>query len=152
METATALSLGQAARLTGLGKTTLARAIRAGRLSATRTETGGYSIEPCELARVFPIPSPVVTTGDTWPVTGQTVQSATALTERATDELVAALREMAAILKNENADLRQERDRFREERDQALRRDLPPPIPVATPEPKPQTWWRRLWRWLRSTT
>ena len=56
METTTALSLGQAARLTGLGKTTLARAIRAGRLSATRTETGGYSIEPCELARVFPTP------------------------------------------------------------------------------------------------
>jgi excisionase family DNA binding protein len=97
METATALSLGQAARLTGLGKTTLARAIRAGRLSATRTETGGYSIEPCELGRVFPIPSPVVATGDTWPVTGQTVQSATApVTDPATDELVGALREMVA--------------------------------------------------------
>ena len=144
METTTALSLGQAARLTGLGKTTLTRAIRAGRLSATRTEMGGYSIEPCELARVFPIPSPVVATGDTWPVTGQTVQSATPLTERATDELVAALREMAAILKSENADLRQERDRFREERDQAQRRDLPPPRPVGDP---PRGWW--LWR--RST-
>jgi excisionase family DNA binding protein len=145
METATALSLGQAARLTGLGKTTLARAIRAGRLSATRTETGGYSIEPCELGRVFPIPSPVVVTGDTWPVTGQTVQSATApVTDPATDELVGALREMVAILKSENADLRQERDRFREERDQAQRRDLPPPRPVRDP---PRGW--RLWR--RST-
>ena len=140
METTTALSLGQAARLTGLGKTTLARAIRAGRLSATRTEIGGYSIEPCELARVFPIPSPVVATGDTGPVTGQTVQSATApVTDSATDELVAALREMVAILKSENADLRQERDRFREERDQAQRRDLPPPQPVEDP---PQGWWR----------
>src|SRR6185436_10275534 len=136
METTTALSLGQAARLTGLGKTTLARAIHAGRLSATRTETGGYSIEPCELARVFPIQGTAVATVDHRSVTGQTVQSATTpLTGKATDELVAALRETVAILKSENTDLRQERDRFREERDQALRRDLPPPQPAATSEP-----------------
>lgn len=130
METTTALSLGQAARLTGLGKTTLARAIQAGRLSATRTETGGYSIEPCELARVFPIQGAAVATVDHGSVTGQMAQLATI---PATDELVAALREMAAILKSENVDLRQERDRFREERDQALRRDLPPPQPVKKP-------------------
>jgi hypothetical protein len=36
------LSLGEASRLTGRGKTTLARAIRRGALSATRNETGGY--------------------------------------------------------------------------------------------------------------
>ena len=47
-----AISLGEAARLTGLGKTTLARAIKAGRLSATRTDIGSYQIDP--LARVYP--------------------------------------------------------------------------------------------------
>jgi hypothetical protein len=57
-DTSTILSLGQAARLTGFGKTTLARAIKAGRLSATRNETGGYSIDAAELARVFPFPAP----------------------------------------------------------------------------------------------
>jgi hypothetical protein len=39
------VSLGQAARLAGLGKTTLARAIKAGRLSATRRDDGGYQID-----------------------------------------------------------------------------------------------------------
>jgi excisionase family DNA binding protein len=36
------VTLGEAARLTGLGKTTLARAIKAGRLSATRTDLGSF--------------------------------------------------------------------------------------------------------------
>ena len=49
------LSLGQAARLTRTSKTTLTRSIRAGRLSATRTDAGGYRIDPAELARVFSV-------------------------------------------------------------------------------------------------
>ena len=44
-------SLGQAARAASRSKTTIHRP--AGRLSASRTETGGWSIEPSELARVF---------------------------------------------------------------------------------------------------
>jgi hypothetical protein len=39
----------------GLGKTTLARAIKAGRLSATWTDLG-----TAELARVYPFPAPTV--------------------------------------------------------------------------------------------
>jgi excisionase family DNA binding protein len=54
LDTVTTLTLGQAARATGLSNTTLVRAIKAGRLSATRTETGSYSIDAAELARVFP--------------------------------------------------------------------------------------------------
>ena len=49
------LTLGQAARLTGRGKTTLTRAIRAGRLSATRRDDGGYLIDPSELARIYDV-------------------------------------------------------------------------------------------------
>jgi len=52
------VTLGEAARLTGLGKTTLARAIKAGRLSAARTDIGTYQIDPAELARVYPFPAP----------------------------------------------------------------------------------------------
>ena len=44
------VTLGEAARLTGLGKTTLARAIKAGRLSATRTDLGSYQIDPSRRA------------------------------------------------------------------------------------------------------
>jgi hypothetical protein len=46
-------SLGQAAKAAGRSKTTIHRAISSGRLSATRNESGGYSIDPAELARVF---------------------------------------------------------------------------------------------------
>jgi hypothetical protein len=48
-------SLGQAARETGLDKSTLSRAIKSGRLSAQRKDgNGGYEIDPAELFRVFP--------------------------------------------------------------------------------------------------
>lgn len=50
------LSLGQAAKLAGVGKTTISRAIQAGRLSAAgRTPDGGYQIDPAELSRVYEI-------------------------------------------------------------------------------------------------
>jgi hypothetical protein len=49
----TMLSLGQAARLASVGKTTIARAIQSGRLSATRRDDGGYAIDPAELCRVY---------------------------------------------------------------------------------------------------
>lgn len=48
------LTLRQAAGLTGKSKSTLTRAIKAGRLSATRNAAGVYTIDPAELARVFP--------------------------------------------------------------------------------------------------
>ena len=46
------LTSGQAAKLAGVGKTTLARGIKFSRLSATRRDGGGYAIDPSELARV----------------------------------------------------------------------------------------------------
>src|SRR4051812_3930666 len=51
------LTLGQAAKLTALNKTTLNRAIRGGRLSAQRRDDGSYLIDVSELERVYPIRS-----------------------------------------------------------------------------------------------
>ena len=51
-------TLGQAAKATGIPKPRLSRAISKGQISATRTESGGYLIDPAELHRVF---SPVTT-------------------------------------------------------------------------------------------
>ena len=47
-------TLGMAARATGLSKSTIHRAIKGGRISATRADAGSYDIEPAELHRVFP--------------------------------------------------------------------------------------------------
>lgn len=50
------MSLRQAAELTGKSKSTLTRAIKAGRLSASRDAEGVYAIDPAELARAYPLP------------------------------------------------------------------------------------------------
>lgn len=47
-------TLSGAAKATGRGKSTLQRAIKAGKLSARRTDEGAYLIDAAELARVFP--------------------------------------------------------------------------------------------------
>ena len=49
------LSLGQAAKETGMDKSTISRAIKSGKLSATRQEHGGYAIDPAE-AHEPPVP------------------------------------------------------------------------------------------------
>lgn len=48
------LTLREAAKLTGKSKSTLTRAIKAGRLSASRDGEGMYVIDPAELARAYP--------------------------------------------------------------------------------------------------
>ena len=47
-------TLGEAAKATGKAKTTIQRAIKSGRISASKTDAGAYSIDPSELHRVFP--------------------------------------------------------------------------------------------------
>jgi len=47
-------TLGEAARATGKAKPTIARAIQAGRISASRSDDGSWVIDPAELHRVYP--------------------------------------------------------------------------------------------------
>src|SRR6185369_6775676 len=44
-------TLGEAARASGKGKSTIAKAIKSGRISATRDPDGSYRIDPAELHR-----------------------------------------------------------------------------------------------------
>src|SRR3954447_18710272 len=48
-------TLGQAAKATGTSKMTIARALKAGRISGEKDETGAYSLDPAEVHRVFPL-------------------------------------------------------------------------------------------------
>jgi hypothetical protein len=59
----TTLSLGQAARLTGRGKTIFARAI-SGRIFVGSKEDGSHNVDAAELARVHPFPAPVETVAE----------------------------------------------------------------------------------------
>ncbi len=54
-------TLGTAAKSTGKSKTTIQRAISKGLISAEKDRSGGYSIDPAELHRIFPpLPSDTV--------------------------------------------------------------------------------------------
>src|SRR3990170_588475 len=50
----TMLSLSEAASAAGIAKSTIWRAVKAGRISATKTEMGTYQVDAAELFRVFP--------------------------------------------------------------------------------------------------
>jgi hypothetical protein len=48
-------TLGEAARASGKSKSTIAKAIKSGRVSAARGVDGSYQIDPAELHRVYPL-------------------------------------------------------------------------------------------------
>jgi hypothetical protein len=50
-----AYTLGEAARATGKSKPAISKAIKSGRLSASRADDGSYRIDPAELERVYPV-------------------------------------------------------------------------------------------------
>mgnify|MGYP000313988492 CR=1 FL=1 len=47
-------TLGEAAKATGKSKPTIQRAIKSGKISASKSENGSYEIDPSELHRIFP--------------------------------------------------------------------------------------------------
>jgi hypothetical protein len=49
-----AYTLGEAAKVTGISKASISRAINSGRISAIKKDDGSFSIEPVELHRVYP--------------------------------------------------------------------------------------------------
>lgn len=47
-------TLNEAAKAAGKSKTTIHRALKSGKISATKLDSGAYTIEPAELHRIFP--------------------------------------------------------------------------------------------------
>ena len=48
-------TLGEAAKACGMSKATLSKAVKSGKISASKNENGSFSIEEVELHRVYPI-------------------------------------------------------------------------------------------------
>ena len=132
------LSLREAAQQARTSKSTILRAIQSGRLSATRTDDGGYSIDPAELCRVYP-PRADAPDQSADQTAGQ--GAAVAATDASTElrirnaQLEAGFNALKAILEAEKKHL----DEVREDRDrwaaQAERLALPAPI---SPQSQPQ--------------
>ena len=93
-------TLGEAARATGLNKTTVLKAIRRGVISATKDDLGQWCIEPCELHRVYPARSEDNGSGNGLGNDGQPtdnpLQHALALAEARLGDLKAMLDDMRA--------------------------------------------------------
>ena len=117
-------TLGAAARHTGRSKATISKAISSGRLSATRSDRGGWFIDAAELERVYPV------NGSPKP---QTEPLETAALNRLLDEREATIR-----------DLRQRLDASEAERRCAQER-LTALITVESPPAQTsRRWWKRL--------
>lgn len=98
------LSLSQAAKITRKSKSTINRAIKTGKLSATRHEDGTYSIDPAELTRALDVePLESAKRRDADP-------DGTRLLERIT-----ALEAMLNREREISADLKEDRDRWRQQ-------------------------------------
>jgi predicted site-specific integrase-resolvase len=108
-------TLGDAAKATGKSKTTLHRAIKSGRISASKSEDGSYSIDPSELHRVFP-PVTEATPANAFQRNATEHQGNNLETLRIQMELQEKERERErALLQETIADLREDRDKWRQQ-------------------------------------
>ena len=95
------LTLGQAAKETGLSKPSISKAIKTGRLSAVKTESGEYQIDPVELFRVYPATSKPK---------ANTLQEETLSLLNGLQAALDAMRELLGQVEGERDDLRRRLD------------------------------------------
>ena len=132
------LTLGQVVRLTGVAKTTLSRAIKSGRLSASRRDDGAYLVDPAELERVYAMRADA--SGATDSVAHHAAPACDPETAARIAELEAEVRGLQALLAEVKssrdaalAEIRAGRDTAQEQLRQVL---------AALPPPR-RPWWRR---------
>jgi hypothetical protein len=119
-----ALPLVQAAQRVGLHRSNLLRAIKSGRLSGTRDESGAWLVDESELVRAFP----EVRTGSHQPAQPDALLQLRL--EHAEQRVCDLTRQLERALCEAG-----------EWREMAKRVALP------APKPEPMSWWR----WMRST-
>jgi len=144
-----AYTLGEAAKASGKSKATISKAIKSGRISAVKQDTGVFRIEAAELHRVYP-------------KTVDGNQDRTLQTVAQTPENTPSFKELQARLEAAQerltdrdtviADLREDRDRWRQQATALLADQRPVLQPVAEPAPQPDQpvvqlpkgFWKRL--------
>jgi excisionase family DNA binding protein len=153
----TTLSLREAAEQTGVSKSTVFRAIRAGKLSAGRDEGGNFEIDPAELFRVFP-PKSASSPDDQPARHGSAAAGTRAEGQHATDSEAVELRVRNASLEAEirglrdmAEELRRARDKWEQQAERAMLLLAAPkpaePMPASVPVGNDETpvarrgWW-----------
>ncbi len=124
-------SAGQAAKATGKSIPTITRAIKSGKISASRKSGGGYEIDPAELHRLFDAVTP---------------DSDVTVTELGRETPIApnVLQDKVKMLEEALADVRDDRDHWRQQAER-LAMALPAPVATASGQGKPaRGFWARL--------
>lgn len=134
------LSASKAAKETGTSVPTITRAIKSGKLSATKLEGGGYEIDPAELFRAFP---PITANRNDAP---SMLGSETPISDRVLQAENEMLRERLADKDNVIDDLRRRLDQEAEERRKltamlTYKPETPVPAPAAVPDRGKRSWW-----------
>jgi excisionase family DNA binding protein len=127
------LSANEAAKRTGKSVPTITRAIKSGKISAEKSGSGGYLIDPAELFRVFPAVAKL---------NAETLPMLKPETPRLPPSETHPLQEKVASLEAALADAKAERDEWR---DQAKRLAMALPAPTSETIVMPrQGMWARL--------
>ena len=132
-----AMGLSEAASATGVNRSTIYRAWKAGRLSATRTDAGQIEVDPAELFRVFPPIAAQEGATDAAPHGAK----ADAIDDNALR--VSALEVEVKLLREMLDAMRDDRDAWRAQAGQVIA-SLPPPSPAPVIDQPRRRWWR--WR------
>lgn len=123
---------GQAAKATGVATATITRALKSGKISGQKDESGAWVIDPAELHRVFP----PLAQKDHASSSMQERETPRATHERAPE--TSALEREVQTLREALSDAREDRDKWR---DMAERLSLAPPAQPTTQKPG-------FWSWL----
>lgn len=135
-------SLSDAAKATGKNKTTIQRAIKSGKVSATKGDSGAYEIDPAELHRVFP---PATTQRDAQhPISNGTQQPVIASESNALAR-IAELEKELAVAQSRGISLEEQRQQMSETiedlRGRLNRSEERITNLLAAPPPKQRAWW-----------
>jgi len=131
---ATSYNLATAGAAVGVNRSTILKAIKSGKISATRDALGGWCIEPAELHRVYPPVAP--TTPDNQPIVTWAAWGNTDNTENR-DAEIAELRARLADARNEIDFLRRAHTELTAERIKLT-------AMLLTDQHTRRPWWRRL--------
>jgi len=161
------ISLLAAAKLCGLDKSTLRKAVRDGRISGTRDDKGNWQVEIAEVERIYPIApaaDPQSVPRATIPISAPDAKFRTG--DAATDLMVKMLQ---GVIERMGKDLDRERERVDLLTAQLTRlaerlalpapkageaNASPSPENTSAPAPAPEanaSRLRRAWRWMRAT-
>ena len=130
-----AYTLGQAAKATGKSKTTISRAIQAGKISAEKDAHGAYRITADELHRLYP---PVLRDASPQPSNVTTRDPLLHSGNRVLQVELEAARKEAAVLGDQVADLRTRLDASETERRQTQAQ-----LTKLLTDGRPASWWRK---------